>query len=121
MIKVDLEGAKGFWGEKGPDWEKCAEAHRLLAEGAGPGNDFLGWRELPRRVRETELDRILAAAARIRACSDALVVIGIGGSYLGARAAYDLLGRKWDGVELLFGQRPERALPAGHHRGAGGP
>ena len=102
MIKVDLSGAAGFWGDKGPDWEKCAQAHRTLAEKSGAGADFTGWLELPERMLTGELPRIEAAAARIRQKGDALVVIGIGGSYLGARAAYDLLGRKSDGVELLF-------------------
>ena len=101
MIKVDLSGAAAFWG-KGPDWEKCAAAHETLAAKSGPGADFTGWTELPQRVAATELDRIEAAAERIRAKGDALVVIGIGGSYLGARAGYDLLGRRGDGVELLF-------------------
>ena len=102
MIKVDLSGAEKIWGEKGPDWEKCAAAHRTVAEKSGAGADFLGWLELPRRIREQELDRIVAAGKKIREKGDVLVVIGIGGSYLGARAAYDLLGRKGDGVELLF-------------------
>ena len=102
MIKVDLTGAAGFWGDKGPDWEACAAAHRTLSEKSGPGADFTGWGELPERMLTGELPRIEAAAARIREKGDALVVIGIGGSYLGARAAWDLLGRKGDGVELLF-------------------
>ena len=101
MIKVDLSGAAAFWGQ-GPDWEKCAAAHETLAARSGPGADFTGWTELPRRVADLELDRIEAAAARIRAKGDALVVIGIGGSYLGARAGYDLLGRRDGGAELLF-------------------
>ena len=102
MINVDLTGAAGFWGEKGPDWSACEAAHRTLAEKSGPGADFTGWLDLPGRMLTGELPRIEAAAARIREKGDALVVVGIGGSYLGARAAYDLLGRKGDGAELLF-------------------
>ncbi|MBR6114128.1 MAG: glucose-6-phosphate isomerase [Oscillospiraceae bacterium] len=102
MIKVDLSGAESFWGEAGPDYEKCAAAHRTLTERSGPGAEFTGWLELPERIASGELDRILSAAARIRARGDVLIVVGIGGSYLGARAAYDLLGRKGDGVELIF-------------------
>ena len=101
MIKVDLTGAAAFWG-RGPDWAACEKAHRTLTERTGPGADFTGWLDLPSRIRDTELDRIEAAAARIRALGRVLVVVGIGGSYLGARAAYDLLGTKGDGVELLF-------------------
>ena len=55
-----------------------------------------------RRIRETELTRILAAGKAIREKGDALVVVGIGGSYLGARAAYELIGRREGGAELLF-------------------
>jgi glucose-6-phosphate isomerase len=102
MIKVDLSGAEKFWGDRGPNWEVCAAAHRTLAGKSGLGSDFLGWLELPRRIKEQELGRIVAAGKKIRQKGDALVVIGIGGSYLGARAAYDLLGRKGDGVELFF-------------------
>ena len=102
MIKVDLTGAAGFWGDKGPDWKKCAAAHRTLLERSGPGAEFTGWLDLPGRMIGGELPRILDAAQRIQKMGDALVVVGIGGSYLGARAAYDLLGRRDNGVELLF-------------------
>ena len=101
MIKVDLTGASAFWGE-GPDWAACEKAHRTLTEKTGPGAEFTGWLGLPERIRDTELDRIEAAAGRIRKMGRVLVVVGIGGSYLGARAAYDLLGVKGDGTELLF-------------------
>ena len=102
MIKVDLSGAAGFWGGNGPDWDECAKAHRTLAEKTGPGADFTGWLELPERMLAGELPRIEEAAAKIRRKGSVLIVVGIGGSYLGARAAYDLLGRKGDGAELLF-------------------
>ena len=57
----------------------------------GAGADFTGWLELPRRIRDGELPAILDAARLIRSRSKALVVIGIGGSYLGARGAIELL------------------------------
>ena len=91
MIKVDLSGASAFFTEAGPDYAAAARAHKLLKEGSGLGNDFIGWVGLPRKIKETELDRIVAAAEKIRARSKALVVIGIGGSYLGARGAIELL------------------------------
>ena len=77
-----------------PDYAAAEAAHRTLSEKTGAGSDFLGWTELPRRIRETELARILAAGKAIREKGDALVVVGIGGSYLGARAAYELIGRR---------------------------
>ena len=66
-------------------------AHKLLMDRNGPGNDFLGWVDLPENYDKEEFARIKAAAARIQADCDVLVVIGIGGSYLGARAALELL------------------------------
>ena len=66
-------------------------AHNLLMDRNGPGNDFLGWVDLPENYDKEEFARIKAAAARIQADCDVLVVIGIGGSYLGARAALELL------------------------------
>ena len=91
MIHVDLSGAERFFPSAGPDYALAAIAHKTLAEKSGPGAEFTGWTELPRRVRETELDAIIAAAGTIRARSKALVVIGIGGSYLGARGAIEML------------------------------
>lgn len=83
-----------FFGAHTPDYAAAEAAHRTLSEKTGAGSDFLGWTELPRRIRETELARILAAGKAIREKGNALVVVGIGGSYLGARAAYELIGRR---------------------------
>ena len=66
-------------------------AAKSLHDKSGLGNDFLGWVELPTAYDKEEFARIKAAAERIKANSDILIVIGIGGSYLGARAAIELL------------------------------
>ena len=66
-------------------------ASQQLEQGTGLGNDFLGWMHLPTNHDKEELARIKAAAARIQADSKVLIVIGIGGSYLGARSAIELL------------------------------
>ena len=91
MIRVDLSGAQPFFTAAGPDYALAALAHKTLADKSGLGADFTGWTELPQRIKATELDAICAAAETIRARSKALVVIGIGGSYLGARGAIELL------------------------------
>ncbi|MBR0107197.1 MAG: glucose-6-phosphate isomerase, partial [Lachnospiraceae bacterium] len=70
-------------------------ARTALAEKTGAGNDFLGWVDLPVEYDREEFARIKFAADRIRSDSDALVVIGIGGSYLGARAAIEFLGKNF--------------------------
>ena len=91
MVKVDLSGAEKFFTGAGPDYALAALCHETLASKSGLGADFTGWVELPQRIKDTELARILAAAKLIRSRSKALVVIGIGGSYLGARGAIEML------------------------------
>ena len=66
-------------------------AETMIREKSGLGNDFLGWVDLPADYDKEEFARIKAAAERIKGHSDVLIVIGIGGSYLGARAAIELL------------------------------
>ena len=66
-------------------------AHKLLAEKNGAGSDFLGWMSLPVDYDKEEFARIKAAAERIKDKCDVFIVIGIGGSYLGARAAIEFL------------------------------
>jgi len=68
---------------------EVAKAHELLTSKTGPGNDFTGWVELPTDYDKEEFARIKAAAEKIRKQADVLIVIGIGGSYLGARAAIE--------------------------------
>jgi len=70
-------------------------AHDMLHNGTGAGNDFIGWINLPKAYDRAEFARIKAAAEKIRSDSDALVVIGIGGSYLGARAAIEALSHSF--------------------------
>ena len=83
-------------------------AHTMLHEGTGLGSDFLGWRDLPVAYDKEEFARIKAAAARIKADTDVLIVIGIGGSYLGARAAIEFITsnnynlKKKDTPDILF-------------------
>jgi glucose-6-phosphate isomerase len=80
-------------------------AKRTLDTGAGPGSEFRGWLDLPDRVDAEELNRILEAAKKIRSLAKILVVIGIGGSYLGARAAIESLSPYFPlrkGLEVLF-------------------
>ena len=66
-------------------------AHKTLIEGKGPGADFLGWMNLPVFEATNEMVRIRNAARRVRENSDVFVVVGIGGSYLGPRAAIELV------------------------------
>ena len=70
-------------------------AHDMLHNKSGLGNDFLGWVDLPNNYDKEEFARIKKAAEKIKSDSDVLVVIGIGGSYLGARAAIECLGHSF--------------------------
>ena len=71
--------------------DQIEAAARLLERKSGPGNDFLGWLDLPLDYNRLEFEKIQEAAGQIRAQSEILVVIGIGGSYLGAQAAITFL------------------------------
>ncbi|WP_010239693.1 glucose-6-phosphate isomerase [Clostridium arbusti] len=66
-------------------------AHEMIHKGTGDGNDFLGWVDLPVNYDKDEFARIKKSAEKIKKDSDVLIVIGIGGSYLGARAAVEVL------------------------------
>ena len=93
MIKVDISNV---WGQLSlPDLlsaeKEIFDAHMTLTERKGEGNDFLGWLDLPVQQQTDEIRRIRAAAEKIRQNSDVFVVIGIGGSYLGPRAAIELM------------------------------
>ena len=94
MLKLDLSNASSFLPQDylSSRMEALEKARVMLAEHNGPGGDFTGWVRLPEEYDKEEFARIQAAAKKIRSDSDVLVVIGIGGSYLGARAVIELLG-----------------------------
>lgn len=92
MVKVDLSGVTPFINERELyDHTKTKAAHDLLQSGSGMGAEYTGWIQLPELRDLRELARIKTAASKIKNHSEALVVIGIGGSYLGARAVIELL------------------------------
>jgi len=88
MLKIDYSNG-GIRTEKYS--APLAQAHEWLQNASGRGNDYTGWVNLPRDYDKDEYARIKAAAKKIQSDSKALVVIGIGGSYLGARSAIELL------------------------------
>ena len=90
MVRIDLSGTQQFVSAQA-DRAKVQAALDTLVQGTGAGNDFIGWVNLPVDYDREEFARIQAAAEKIKANSKALVVIGIGGSYLGARAVVELL------------------------------
>lgn len=110
MLTLDVSKLHGFI----PDdylstrESNLAEAAAMLANHNGPGGDFTGWVSLPRDYDKEEFARIQSAAKKIQQQSQVLVVIGIGGSYLGARAVIDLLAspnynlKKKNTPDILF-------------------
>ena len=93
MIKVDISNV---WGSVSlmdllALEKEVFEAHKILGEGSGAGSEYTGWLKLPLREPTPEIQRILTAARKIRLESEVCVVVGIGGSYLGPRAAIELL------------------------------
>ena len=91
--KLTDKYVKGFI--SGKEYEAMAPyvktAHEMLHAGTGLGNDFIGWLHLPTDYDKEEFARIKAAAEKIKKNTDVFVVIGIGGSYLGARAAIEFI------------------------------
>jgi glucose-6-phosphate isomerase len=96
-LKFDYSNAANFLGDHEVKYYESfiKAAHTMLHEKTGAGNDFLGWVDLPVSYDKEEFERIKAAAQKIKSDSDALVVIGIGGSYLGARAAIEMLSHSF--------------------------
>ena len=103
-LKLDLTHS-GVLDDFAKHEEAALGALNALLEGNRPGNDFLGWVELPTNYDKEEFDRIKMAANKIQNESDVLVVIGIGGSYLGARAVIEALSKRFryiGDLEVLF-------------------
>lgn len=111
-IQLDYQKALSFFEQHEIDQQAdlVKSVHRTIHEGTGAGSDFLGWVDLPVDYDKEEFARIQKSAKQIQSNSDVLVVIGIGGSYLGARSAIEMLTSAFkkneDTPEIIF---------AGHH------
>ena len=97
QVKFDYSKTAGYVHEHEVESMKALteSARQLLLSKSGAGNDYLGWIDLPVDYDKEEFARIKKAAEKIKSDSDVLVVIGIGGSYLGARAAIEFLGHNF--------------------------
>ncbi len=103
MLKLDIAASGVALTDETKARTQAANA--LLHSGEGAGNDFLGWVHLPSSIDEEQLAAIEAAAAKLRAKADLIVCIGIGGSYLGAKAVLEAMS---DPFKLL---RKEQSAP----------
>ena len=106
-IKLDYSKVLSFVGEKeiSAQQEKAIKALKSLKNGTCKGSDFLGWLDLPVQITENELERISSCADRLREQTDVVVIIGIGGSYLGAKAVIEAMSGSFDvysGTRVVF-------------------
>ena len=105
-VKLNVENALKFVDEAKINAlkEEVLAAKDVLLSKSGAGNDFLGWLDLPFDYDKEEFERILACAERIKNQADVLLVIGIGGSYLGAKSAIEMLRKYFgnQGLEIIF-------------------
>lgn len=88
--------------------DSIASAEKMLETKSGPGNDFLGWLNLPKAIKSETIESINAKAQEIRSKADILICVGIGGSYLGAKAAIEFMSPSFED------QRKPRVIFAGH-------
>lgn len=93
---------------------QVSAADKMLRQGTGPGADFLGWLDLPENYDKEEFARIQEAAKKIQSDSEVLVVIGIGGSYLGAKAAIDFLNNHFANLQTAEERKAPQILYAGN-------
>lgn len=108
-IELNLSDVRSFLSAEPESLQKKVnEVHKMIHEKTGLGNEYLGWLDLPKNYDKEEYKRVLDAAKKIRKQSQVLVVIGIGGSYLGAKAGLEFLNVpfKKNKLEIVF---------AGHH------
>ena len=109
-INVDVKATKAAIGENDIKAlaAQAASAVEKLENGTGEGSDFLGWMHLPSSIQPAQLDQIEAVAAHLRHNCDYVVAIGIGGSYLGAKAVIEALSSSFaayshdGGTQVLF-------------------
>jgi len=117
QIKLDISRVYDFVGKEEINKleNETLQAQLTLYDGKGAGNDFLGWLHLPSEISEQQISEIEDAAAKIKGNTELLVVIGIGGSYLGARAVNDALAHNF--AHLQKGEKAPQMLFAGHNIG----
>lgn len=95
MLKINLENSFVNTSEIKNMEPFIQSAHRVLHEGTGPGNDFIGWLDFASRIPNEEISRIKATAKKIQGNCEYFIVIGIGGSYLGAKSVIDALSHSF--------------------------
>jgi glucose-6-phosphate isomerase len=103
-IRFDYENVKNFITEEelAEMGAQAVKKREVLVKGEGEGNDYIGWVDLPVNYDKEEFVRIEKAAKKIQSDSEVLIVIGIGGSYLGARAAIEFLMKEGSNTKVVY-------------------
>jgi glucose-6-phosphate isomerase len=116
-VQFDYSKALAFIGQHEIDnlTEQVKAAHGQLHNSTGAGSDYLGWIDLPTNYDKEEFVRIKEAASKIQSDSEVLIVIGIGGSYLGARAAIEMLSNSFYNIQSKEQRKTPQVLFAGNN------
>ena len=119
-VSVDIKGIISFVSKEEQEllYNKVYSAHDALENRNGYGRNMLGWLDLPEKRDEEEIERIKQAASRIRRQADVFIVVGIGGSYLGAKAVIDLLSSSFSNLNSLSDRKHPQIIFAGNNMSA---
>ena len=119
-VSVDIKGVMPFVSKEEQEllYDKVYLAHDMLENRNGPGRNMLGWLDLPEKRDEEEIEKIKQAAARIQKQADVFIVVGIGGSYLGAKAVIDLLSSSFSNLNSLSDRKHPQIIFAGNNMSA---
>jgi len=114
-IKINFDQALNFFSkqEYTEQLEPASKKLKSLHDKTGAGNDFLGWLNLPSAIKDNQINEIIAAANELSNKVDIVVVIGIGGSYLGAKAIIEALNHSFD--QLLTSRKAPLIIFAGQN------
>lgn len=119
-VSLDIKGITPYVSKEEQELllEKVYEAHDMLENKTGMGRNMLGWLKLPEDRNEEEIERIKKAADRIKKQADIFIVVGIGGSYLGAKAVIDLFDSHFANLESLTDRKHPQIIFAGNNMSA---
>lgn len=119
-VSVDIKGVMPFVSKEEQEllYDKIYLAHDTLENKNGYGRNMLGWLDLPEKRDEEEIERIKQAASRIRRQADVFIVVGIGGSYLGAKAVIDLLSSSFSNLNSFSDRKHPQIIFAGNNMSA---
>ncbi|MCL2561502.1 MAG: glucose-6-phosphate isomerase [Rikenellaceae bacterium] len=117
QLKIDISGAEGAVDRAALDalYERAAQVVRQLHEASDSGGEWLGWIRLPSSVGEAELAEIERVAAQLRSRAEVIVVVGIGGSYLGSRAVIEALSDSFAGLSAHANAQQPKVVFAGNN------